>query len=159
MGQALVHIEGVDSLLKSFKILPKETNKVIRRTMTAAIAEVRKDARSRVDDADEEFIRYYRSIDRYVVIKPGTLRKAIKSRAVRDKRNKNKFIGQLFITEGSRDEKDAFHWRFREFGTRFSPAQPFIRPAAKKAENNIERVMSRAMDKVIKKVINSRKAG
>jgi len=153
-----IKIEGLEGLVKSFNLLPGETNKVIRRTMSAAIATVRTAAREAAPKAEKSFTRHFRSTGTRVEIKPGTLRKAIKSKAKQARGNRNRFEGVLTVDEGSQDSRDAFYWRFVEFGTKDQPARPFIRPAAQDAENKIEGIVSNAMEQSIANVIKGRKA-
>lgn len=64
-------------------------------------------------------------------------------------RRKNR-VGQQYETEGK-----AFYWRFIEFGTKFMPARPFVRPAFEATKidvvNDIKQNLIVAIKKLEKK--------
>lgn len=69
--------------------------------------------------------------------KPGTLRKSIILKAIRELSNNVRRVvfvtvrhGKKFQSVGKKNANmDAFYWRFVEFGTKKMRAQPFMRPA------------------------------
>ncbi len=48
-------------------------------------------------------------------------------------------------------EKDSFYWRFVEFGTSKTPAQPFMRPAYESKKEEAIKVVGDILDEVIQK--------
>ncbi|MBK8916373.1 MAG: HK97 gp10 family phage protein [Phycisphaerales bacterium] len=118
-------IEGLSDLAKALREMPEDLSKnALRAGMRAGAATIRDEARLKVP------------------ILTGRLREAVYLKQVRElssrltqvffvgvrtgpKRKKNKQTGAI-----EKDySRDAWYWRFIEFGTRFMSARPFLRPA------------------------------
>lgn len=97
-----MQLEGMDALKRAVKDAPVE----LRKWSSDAIRE------TTFNVADQ--------MRRYVPVHEGHLLRAIEA-AVPVRTGLN---GRVLIGAGG------FHWRFVEYGTRFMPARPFIRPAA-----------------------------
>ena len=153
-----VSLDGLEEMVKAMGALPSEVDRVSRRVATGMAARVRKLARERAPKAEEPYIRYYgkKGDKTKVQMKPGTLRRAIKSQGSRSNRNKHKHFASVYIETGTSDAKDAFHWRFVEYGTENVEARPFIAPAAEQVNRTIEMEMFREVSKQIDKELAKR---
>lgn len=118
-------IEGLAELAKSLRAMPEDLSKnALRAAVRAGAATIREEAKAKVPVAT------------------GKLRSAIYLKQIREassrlsqvffvgvrsgpKRRRNKKTGAI-----EKDySRDAWYWRFVEFGTRFMAARPFMRPA------------------------------
>lgn len=88
---------------------------------------------------------------------PGTLRKAIVSKAIAELSTNTKRVAYVVVRHGKRFQhvgkkninRDAYYWRFVEFGTKKMSARPFMRPAfeAKKREA-VEAIKARLAERI-----------
>jgi len=145
-----VGVEGLEELVKDFGAWPNEVSKVSRRVVTALAARVRKRARQLAPVASDDFMRTIKK-GFQVEVKRGTLRRGIKSRGTKSRSNPRLHWGEVFVNTGTRDSKDAFFWRFVEFGTQTSRPQPFIRPAIAEIEPRIPQLMFAEVEKQMNK--------
>ena len=120
----LVRIHGLKELKREMAQLePRLQKNILRGAVTKVAAEIRDDARSRVPK------------------NTGNLRKNIVSKRMRGSRHHIK-AAVIVREEGKRGEKrNAFYWRFLEYGTVFINARPFLRPAYDAMKGKIDRVM------------------
>ena len=132
----VVKIEGADELQNLMRtVQPRVRKKHLRRSTTQSAALVR------------DAVRKAAPVD------TGKLRKNIRSKSRKGKRfytkasvfinvadrTQGREISGKFMSTGNKgaDKKDAYYWRFLEFGTKHQTAQPFIRPTA---ENMLRKV-------------------
>jgi len=137
-----VEIKGLAELIKDFGGLPDEVERISRRVVTGIEAQVRTKARANAP------------------VESGLLKRSIKSRGVKSRSQKGVHWGEVFIDSSrkpSDDQKDPFYWRFLEYGTESIPARPFIQPAARQVQNDLERIMSAEVAKQVDKEIGKRK--
>ena len=116
-----VKIEGLDELKQAFNDLPREFHRVALRPGVMAAAQVVQKAAKASAPKDTGVL--VRSIYR-----------------TRDKANSNQVqeAAMVGVRSGKRYKKkkqDAYYWRFVEFGTKFLPARPFLRPAAESTKS------------------------
>ena len=144
MSAVTLELEGAKELERVLKRLPLNVQKKhLRRAVRQGAALVRNEARAAAPK------------------RSGKLRKNIRSKGRRGKRfyvaasvfvnvaertpQKREISGRFMSSGGdadAEDPKDAFYWRFLEFGTKRMSAQPFIRPAA-------DRMFRRVVDHVV----------
>jgi HK97 gp10 family phage protein len=122
-------VEGLGDVQRLLKQLPpRMRSKHVRKATRQAIALVRNDIKARAP-----------------VGELGRLVKLVRIRPRRGKRGYQK-ASLEYRTEGSAgDPKNAFFWRFLEFGTKHIPAQPFVFPAA---DRQFKRVVRKVQDAV-----------
>ena len=118
-------IEGLADLARALREMPKDVREnALRAGLRAGAREIQKEAQARAPVAT------------------GRMRKNVYIKRIRElvtslsegwfvgvrmgpKRKKDKGTGKV-----TKDySNDAWYWRFVEFGTRFAPARPFMRPA------------------------------
>lgn len=110
-----VKVEGLSELLRALKELPKELHKgPLRAAVSAGIKVVQKQA---IINAPMD---------------KGTLKRAIYRTRSRDGSSRVQEMGIVGVRYGKKHRKkgrDAWYWRFLEFGTIHIAARPFLRPA------------------------------
>lgn len=121
-------IEGADELLKMLKRVPANVGKKhMRRAIRQGITLVRQTIKATApvrSSAGQRGVRRGQTQSR-----PGRLRRLVRVRARRGKRGYLK-VSLFYPTEGTSDNpKNAFYWRFVEFGTINQPANPYIQRA------------------------------
>ena len=129
-----VKIEGLselDEALKAFE--DKVAKKSIYSALSYATTPMMKDAKRRAIIAEKAHkMNYGKFSKKYVEVKPGLVRDAIKRR-----RLKKSELGKLGVSAGiaihvGKDKKQKLYpnyWPFIEYGTAKQPAHPFFRPA------------------------------
>ncbi|WP_414440459.1 HK97-gp10 family putative phage morphogenesis protein [Burkholderia sp. 22PA0099] len=132
-----VQVIGLSDLQKDLQKLAKSQTRAVLRKATVAGAKVlAAGARKR---APKE---------------TGKLRKNIKAAALKQKDAPGLAVAGVRVsTKGGADSPtNAFYWRFVELGTRYSRAEPFIRPAFDQgigeAESAVRTEIARAIDKI-----------
>lgn len=133
-----IQIDGLQELLAKMKSLPVNlARNGLRAAVNAGAEVIRKDAVSRVP------------------VLTGRLKKAIYKKQIRELSNNVQqtfFVGARSGKKYKKANKDAYYWRFLEFGTSKMPAKPFLRPAfdAKKrqAVDAIGRKLKERIDKL-----------
>lgn len=155
---ANVSVDGIEEMIAAFGALPNEVERVARRVVTGLAAKVRTRARQLAPKAEAQYVRYYgkKGSKTPVTMKPGTLRRGIKSKGVKSRSRKGLYWGEVYVDHGTRDTKDAFHWRFVEYGTEKMPARPFIKPAADEIDRRIEFEMASEVEKQVLKEFKKR---
>ncbi len=134
-----IMLHGLGEALRSLEALAPRMQKNALRGMVAKMAaDVRDDARARVQK------------------NTGNLRSNIVSKRRRGKRHVSR-ADVIVREEGTRyNKKNAFYWRFIEYGTRFKSARPFLRPALDKFEQNIDQIAARYLRGRIDKDLKAR---
>ncbi len=143
-----IKIEGVDEVRKLMKRLPASVSKKhMRRAIRQGIALVRNHIKANAPVRTTENKTYRKGRKRP---RPGRLRRLIRIRPRRGKRGYMKVSLFYPVPEGSEgnDPKNAFYWRFVEFGTKRITANPFI-----------QRAVDRNFSGVVRKVINETNRG
>ena len=141
-------LDGVKEIQKMLKRLPASVSKKhMRRATRQGIALIRDHIKANAPVRVNENKTYRKGRKRP---KPGRLRRLIRIRQRRGKRGYLKV--SLFYptpegTEGN-NPKNAFYWRFVEFGTKFISANPFI-----------QRAVDRNFQSVVRKVITETNKG
>ncbi len=134
MASSKQRVEGLDQLLKNMQQLPRElvskNGGLVRSALFKATKLVREEVRARAPVDTGNLQRNVIAVrdrdpkasgasERYVVaVRKKRYTKAAKAKAVKTKKGKINY----------RASGDAFYWRFVEFGTEKSRAQPFLRP-------------------------------
>lgn len=148
-----VSLDGIDEVLKKFKLVDNETRYKSGRFALRRSANIVRDAMiegaKRIDDPDTP-----EDISKNVAIRWG-------GRRFRRTGDLNFRVGLL---GGARQQKQSgkeapgghtFYWRFIEFGTDKMPAQPFVRNALEdniqKATDEFVKQYSRSLDRAIKR--------
>lgn len=136
----VVRLHGLEQTLRNFReIEPRLQKNALRAAVNQLATETRDDARARVPQDT------------------GNLRRNITSKRGRGF-NKHQVSGLVVVREERGDRvmsraewrserfkrvreaiKNAFYWRFIEYGTRFLPARPFLRPALDRLRASIDR--------------------
>lgn len=115
---ATIQLHGGKELAEALKHLPdRVVGNVMRRAVANGANKMRDEVRRRAPIFNLDEVRYGGPHE------PGLLLKSIIART-RRQRNRNQVVAAVFIL------KEAFYWRFIEYGTRHAVAKPFIRPAA-----------------------------
>ncbi|MDY2649153.1 MAG: HK97-gp10 family putative phage morphogenesis protein [Pyramidobacter porci] len=137
-----VKVIGSDKLLKGFKELPEKMNKALGDELEKTGEEIRDEAK------------------RLAPVRTGALRESIKKRVWRrNGRTTVKVLADYPKTGRYRKAKtrkqaagSREYYAFAvEYGTKHVEAQPFLMPAARKAENGLEQRVSSNMDIVLNK--------
>lgn len=137
-----VEVHGLRELREALlrKIPTEMRGKVLQQALTAGAKVIADDAKARAP------------------ARSGVLKRAIWS--FRNRQNSNGVYEERAIRPRSgkkfqKSKRDAFYWRFVEFGTRFMAAQPFMRPAFEsRKEAALKAIMQRlavAIDKAARK--------
>lgn len=127
-----VRIEGIDQIQALLnERAPRAARNLMRATVQAVTQNIAKDARGGARK------------------RTGKMRKAIKAK--RKKSPPNMPTSQVLVGEGKGKDPDAFYWKFEEYGTRFSPAAPFIEPAKERAKANMKAMLVQEFGKKLEK--------
>lgn len=129
--ETMIKVEGLKELQAALNQLPLEIQRrPLRSAVSAAAKVIVDDAKRRVPvktgNLQKSIIRYRSRSESAVgretfsvAVKKG------KQKYADTKRNRRlRRVGKSYQTAG-----EAFYWRFLEFGTKFMPAKPFLRPA------------------------------
>lgn len=124
-------IEGIDDALDILEdIGPKKAKNLLRATAAGMASEIAKD------------------IKKNTPVDTGELKKSIKTK--RRRSQKDHYISDVVVERGSSAKYDGYYWRFVEYGTAGNagnPPAPFIRPAAEKYFNQIDKKMTQQFGK------------
>lgn len=134
----LQNIAGLRELQQALKELPQNIAKnVLRGAVNAGASVIKKEAASRAPVYTGSVTAGHPP--------PGTLRRAVYQKSIRELSNNVKQTAFVGVRKGKQFQKqgkkgnlsqDAFYARFVEFGTSKMPAQPFIRPAFEAKKND-----------------------
>lgn len=143
-----VKVDGIEEIEKMLRRLPASVSKKhMRRATRQGISLIRNHIKANAPVRAKADKTYRDGRKRP---KPGRLRRLVRIRSRRGKRGYLKF--SLFYpvpddTQGD-NPKNAFYWRFVEFGTKFISANPFI-----------QRAVDRNFGAVVRKVITETNKG
>lgn len=124
MSTTKVRVEGLAELRKVLLELPKELHKGPLRSAISAGAKVIQD--QAIANAPQDTGTLKRAIFRTRAPENSS---AVQEAAVVGVRSGKKFQAKRTKGGGMTANRDAFYWRFLEFGTSKMPARPFMRPA------------------------------
>lgn len=141
------HVEGLEELRRALLELPKVAQgRALRTALRAGGREIEKEARARAPKGTT-----------------GRLARNIRTKTVRHPRGRT-LAGRLVVatgdtgahvtvgvrTRGKRDDpRNAFYWRFVEFGTSKMSARPFLRPAFDTKKKSVVDVVAQRLMKRI----------
>lgn len=144
-------VEGLDEFCKALRDLPQNIAKnVLRGAVNAGATVIRQEAVRRAPEYHGDVSKGHPP--------PGTLKKAIYQKQISEQSSVTRQVFYVGVRHGATAGKkgskgflsrDAFYWRFVEFGTSKMPAQPFMRPAfeIKKVEA-VERMKQYLADRI-----------
>lgn len=143
MAEVTIKLEGVEELEKVLLQLPVSMRKKhLRRAIRQGIALIRNEIKATAPVRPA-------SVKVAGGARPGRLRRLVRIRPRKPKRGYLKISLFYPVTDssvtgvaGRLNPKDAFFWRFVEFGTRFQRAQPYIQRAT---DGNFRRVVQRVI--------------
>lgn len=131
MSYSTVQISGLTELNQALNELPQRlARNVLRGSVAAGAAVIRQEARRRAPRYEGRVAVGHPP--------PGTLKRAIYSAQARRLSGLLQQVYQVGVVSGKRAKvgqakagktKDAYYWRFVEFGTVKMAARPFLRPA------------------------------
>lgn len=137
MADINLTVTGLAELSKKLKEMPvKLARNGLRAAVNAGAEVIRKDAASRVP------------------VDTRRLKKAIYKKQIREKSNNVQqtfFVGARNGKKYRKADKDAYYWRFLEFGTSKLPARPFLRPAFDTKKSEAVDAMARKLKERIDK--------
>lgn len=121
-------VVGIDEVKRTLEqVAPKHANNLMRATIQGIASEIAKDSKKNAPRDS------------------GNLKKAIKAK--RKKSPKTRPVSEVQVTQGSSVRYDAFYWRFVEYGTVKTSAQPFIKPAEERVSNDLPRITTELFGK------------
>ena len=126
-GIEIKGIKDVQRLLRT--IAPNKARNLTRSTVHAVASELAKEART-LAPRDT-----------------GKLRKGIKAKR---RRGRPDVFESHVVIQQKQDENSIFYWRFVEYGTGGTtpqPERPFVRPAFKRVESNVQEIFVRLFGK------------
>lgn len=115
------------------EIAPKHARNLMRATIHGVASQIAKDASSNAP------------------VYQGILKKSIAAK--RKKSPPDAPVSDVYVTHGNNAKHDAFYWRFVEYGTKNSPEQPFIRPAADRARADFDKVIADQFGQKLEKAL------
>jgi HK97 gp10 family phage protein len=130
MATTVTKIEGLAELKRALMQLPERIqSQGLAQAVYAGAAVIRDEARVRAP--------VYTGPIEQGHPQPGTLRKSIILKAIRERSSRTTKVAFVLVRHGKKYEKvgkrgrnlDAFYWRFVEYGTKKMAARPFMRPA------------------------------
>lgn len=151
-------LEGADEVIKMLKQVPatvgkKHMRRAIRQGIVLVRTTIKATAPQRSTTGAKRGVRKGQKQTR-----PGRLRRLVRVRARRGKRGYLK-VSLFYPTEGTSDNpKNAFYWRFVEFGTINQPANPYIQRAVDINFQGILRHVINETNKGLREEINKLKA-
>lgn len=138
----LMKLQGFKELADAMRELPKQVAKnALRSAVNAGASEIRKEARTRAPK------------------KSGTLKRALYQKQIREESSQYKQVFYVGVRagptrgkDGKKDySRDAWYWRFVEFGTSKMAAKPFLRPAFESKKQAAVSAIGKKLDERIQK--------
>jgi HK97 gp10 family phage protein len=144
MVEEEVTITGLKELQTALRQLPKELQgKVLTAALRDGARIVINDAKVRAPKATEpHFVGKGKEL-----VQPGNIARNIMVRKVKD--TDNTATVSVGIRAKGKAGKNAFYWRFLEFGTKFISARPFMRPAFESKKHEVAEAIKTALRKRI----------
>lgn len=118
-GVEVIGLEDVREQLLGVGV--REGRNLMRATIRGVTSRVRKGAANRVS------------------VLTGKTKRSLKIRQKKSHPDKPTF--EVLVGSGKGVKYDAFYWRFVEYGTRISPAKPFIRPAVEEVRAQLPSIL------------------
>ncbi len=135
LGSRSYELEGLDEWKKMVdRISPKRAISITKQAVQAVAGKGRNEMR------------------KHAPKKSGTLKKAIVAKRRRGK--PDLAVSDVIITHGKGVKHDAWYWHMVEWETAKTPAQPFIRPAISKVEQQIPILFRQEMGKRLEKELH-----
>ena len=122
-----VRVEGMEEILRDLRKAQADVQQEAREVLKDQAKVIRDDARSRCPEDT------------------GTLKKSVRSSVSRKGLNASVSAG------GKVQGKDAYYAQFVEFGTKHSPAQPFLYPAGRAHEKETEEMLVKVLTDAVRK--------
>ena len=134
-----IKVEGLQALQDDLLQLPEKIGgRTLQSSLSSAALPIVNEAKDKVPMAHKAYKLYGGG-----VADPGWLR----SRIVRKRVRHSKSSAEVIVT--IKDQRQAYFWRFIEFGTSKLVARPFLRPAFEaKASDAVDRFVERLSDAV-----------
>lgn len=147
----LVKIEGFDKLQELIKKVPHKTKrsevlKLLRRASKPTINA----ARAFAPQSSKPHFRYSKGV-KVAEYEPGNLKKSIGNITSKVKDNAVLYVGPR---AGSKRKNDGYYGHLVEYGTKYAPAQPFMRPAYESTKGQATDQASEEIAKYIQKTID-----
>ena len=150
----LSQIQGFDQLVAKLNKLG--SSRTVKSSMTKVLRKVAKPlvkvARSKAPKGSRDHKRYVKGkggIGTVIVIKKGNL-----SRSIGIRNNRKSKGAELFVGPRLGGKNDGYYAHMVEFGTKYTPAQPFMRPAIDSTESKLVRMASQEAALVVQKEID-----
>lgn len=137
-----IKLEGFKELARELRDMPEKIGRnVLRAAVNAGATAVRREVQTRAP------------------VDTGRLRRSIYQRQVREQSNLQRQVFHVGVRsgvrrneDGSKDRsRDAWYWRFIEFGTVKLPARPFLRPAFESRQTEAIEAMRRRLKERIER--------
>jgi HK97 gp10 family phage protein len=132
MPEVVVKIEGLDKVVAALRALPPEMGSKgggpIRGALFAAAKVFKEEARIRAPVGDDT-PSPGRLRDNIITVRGRNNRHGVAESYMVTVRTGRRGKGALGALARAYSNRDAWYWRFVEFGTNKMPAQPFLRPA------------------------------
>jgi HK97 gp10 family phage protein len=122
-----VRVEGMEEILRDLRKAKADVQGEARAVLKEQAKVIRDDARSRCPEDT------------------GTLKRSVRSSVSREKLDASVSAG------GKVRGKDAYYAQFVEFGTKHSPAQPFLYPAGRAHEKETEEKLVEVLTDAVRK--------
>lgn len=144
-----IKVEGLDELARKIRSLaPKIQDKILGSAVNAGLQIVKKDAADRVPVGETHTVNG-------ITHESGMLKRSIFVKRISSNgEGRAEYI--LGVRQGRKERKrnkDAFYWRFIEFGTKHIAARPFLRPAFESKKNEafekIKQTLKSGLDRVV----------
>lgn len=147
-----VEIHGLRELQERLRQLPRELQgKVLTQALREGGRVIVKDAQGRAPVA----VAAHPVGKGKEQVQPGNIRRNIVMRAVKET-DSTATVSIGVRSSGKKSNKNAFYWRFLEFGTKFIAARPYMRPAfeARKLEaaQKIKEALAKRIDAAVRKL-------
>lgn len=120
----VIKVEGLDELQKGLKKFPKEWNKIARQSLGPGLGVLERGSKQEAP-VDEGILRA--SVGSEIVKGPGSV-----------------IIGKV----GSGLE----YASYQEYGTRYQPGKPYLRPTLKKYKNKVIKMFEKGIAKALKRL-------
>ena len=134
-----IKMEGMETILKDLRKAQVDVQEEARAVLKEQAEAIRDDAKSRCNFGDGDTKRKGRKRS------TGALRESIRASVSR------KGLGGSVSAGGRVKGASAFYAKFIEFGTKNSPAQPFLYPAARAHEEETKEKLTKVLTDAIKK--------
>ncbi|MFB6347839.1 HK97-gp10 family putative phage morphogenesis protein [Moraxella sp. ZJ142] len=175
-----VKVEGLDELDKQLAKLDNQTTgKALYAALNYSSNPMQKDMKDRAPKAAAAYRRYMSHAQgektwvktkngkpragkskrattgtgKYIIQQPGLLKSSVrKKRLNKNSQNEHQAALGIFIAQGTgKTFGSPYYWYFIEYGTKYMPAIPFVRPAYEQGKHLVVERFKQNLDKNIKK--------